>query len=60
MDFKSLPEKMSKMNPEEREKLAAKLDAELDSYISNLEESAGNSKYQVNMINIDMGFESAN
>ena len=51
---------MAKMNPEEREKLAAKLDAELDSYISNLEASAGNSKYQVNMINIDMGFESAN
>ena len=47
MDFKSLPDKMAKMNPEEREKLAAKLDAELDSYISNLEASAGSSKYQV-------------
>ena len=47
MDFKSLPDKMAKMNPEDREKLAAKLDSELDSYISNLEASAGSSKYQV-------------
>jgi hypothetical protein len=47
MDFKSLPDKMAKMSPEEREKLAAKLDEELDSYISSLEASASQSKYQV-------------
>jgi hypothetical protein len=51
MDFKSLPDKMAKMSPEEREKLAAKLDEELDSYISSLEASASQSKYQVSNSN---------
>ena len=47
MDLKSLPDKMSKMSSEEREKLAKKLDDELDTYISSLEASASQSKYQV-------------
>ena len=47
MDLKSLPEKMSKMSEKDREKLAKKLDDELETYISSLEASASQPKYQV-------------
>ena len=39
------PDKTAKMSQEERDKLAKKLDDDLDAYISNLETSA--SKFQV-------------
>ena len=42
------PDKTAKMSQEERDKLAKKLDDDLDAYISNLETSA--SKYQVVVI----------
>jgi hypothetical protein len=45
MDPNMLPEQMAKMTPQEREKLAKKLDEDLDAYISGLEASA--SKFQV-------------
>ena len=47
-----LPEQMAKMSPAEREKLAKKLDDDLEAYIAGLEASA--SKFQVRSLIIYM------
>ena len=48
MDPNMLPEQMAKMSPAEREKLAKKLDDDLEAYIAGLEASA--SKFQVRLL----------